>query len=206
MDNRIEWDLVPGLEVRSLELEGVEDQPPYRRIFGYSAVFNSRSSVLRTSKGERFVEVIDLGAFDGVDASDCHLMYDHRVQLRGPGNYEWGTDGTGLWYAFKVDELDTDHVRVLRKIERRDLTGSSFMFDSPQRGDFEVDQLEDGLYLRRLKRIRTLYDKGPVTHPAYRGTSAHSRSADMWIPERVVEPVVDDSFLWGVRRFFAVRP
>lgn len=148
-------------------------------IRGYAALFNTRSREMRTWQGKRFVEEIMPGAFDGADFGDMVCQFQHSRFICGVPTLRYGVDARGLWYEYDHDPADPDHVAVLRKIQRGDAKGSSFMFSEPGEEDQEVTR-EGSVYLRKIKRITKLYDCGPVIRPAYRATNvnAFARSLD----------------------------
>lgn len=158
------------IEVRSLE-DGT------RYVFGYAALYNVRSNVLRTAKGQPFVEVILPGAFDGCDMSAVRCQFEHSEFLAAAPTLEVGTDNRGLWYRYKHDPEDPSHVQMLRRINRRDCRGSSFMFPVLQPDQEEV-KMEAGMTIRSIRFFPTLIDVSPVISPAYPETSVFARSLD----------------------------
>ena len=146
-------------------------------VFGYAALFNTRSREMRTYGGKRFVEEILPGAFTKTDFGDTECRFSHQLFLAASPTLKLGVDERGLWYEYEHDPGDPDHVAVLRKIERRDVKGSSFMFDHPDEED-QIVTKEGGVILRQIKRIKKVFDVGPVVTPAYRATTAFARSLD----------------------------
>ena len=147
-------------------------------VCGYSAIYNSRSRLLRTIGGNSFYEEIAPGAFDDTDFSDMLCNFDHVTMLCRAPTLRVRVDNIGLYYEYEHDPLDPDHVSVLRKIQRGDVTGCSFAFSPPLPGDEEVVMLPEGVPLRRVLRIRNVYDVGPVARPAYMQTGVYARSID----------------------------
>lgn len=169
--------LPQAVEVRSLP-GASEGEPDKITVFGYAALVNTRSREMKTWGGKRFVEEIVPGAFDATDFSDVRCCFEHRDFIASQPTLEFGVDARGLWYRYEHDPADPDHVRVLRKIQRGDVSGSSFMFSYPDDEDQEI--IRDGdLVLRKIKRIAKVYDVGPVVTPAYPATSAFARSLDV---------------------------
>ena len=86
-------------------------------------------------------------------------------------------DQRGLHYSIEVDENDPDHLRVLPKIERGDLSGSSFGFVI-ERASWHEAERDDGTKAeyREVESVRLL-DVSPVTFPAYGGTDVTLRAA-----------------------------
>jgi HK97 family phage prohead protease len=146
--------------------------------------------------GFRFVEIIDAHALDAADMSDVEGVFNHNSDCL-LGHTRSGTlvltrtaDG-GLSYRIPYDPLDSDHVRVMRKIERGDVVGSSFMFTSASEGSEwaeEQDAAGGSLYVRTVSKIAKLYDVCPVTSPAYSDSSAAKRSHDAFQQEHPKPP------------------
>ena len=146
-------------------------------VYGYSALFGKRSRTMRTAKGIEFVEEIEPGAFDTTDFSDLEARFNHKVFLAASPTLQFGVDSRGLHYSYQHDPSDPDHVSVLRKIQRGDVKGSSFEFGRPHDNDQVITE-EAGIMVRRVKRIKKVYDVGPVVTPAYPQTTAFARSLD----------------------------
>lgn len=129
-----------------------------------------------------FREIIDSKALNEADMSDVVGLFNHnRDILLGRNTSKSLTltrtaDG-GLAYRIEYDAADPDHVRVMRKIERGDVVGSSFAFRVAKGGDTWVKE-EDGTYLRTVYKISRVSDVGPVTSPAYANSTAAKRSLD----------------------------
>ena len=131
-----------------------------------------------------FVEVIDPSALNEADMSDVVGLFNHNNDILLGRNTSQTltlsrTAGGGLAYRIAYDALDTDHVRVMRKIERGDVVGSSFAFRVPDGGDTWVkEEAETGpdCYLRTVYKISRVSDVGPVTSPAYADSTAAKRS------------------------------
>jgi hypothetical protein len=90
------------------------------------------------------------------------------------GTLTLGKDETGLRYDIAIDTDDPDHQRVMRKIERGDLNGSSFAFTVKRDEFIEGDDGEPDV--RIIKEIKQLYDVGPVTFPAYEAADSGLRA------------------------------
>ncbi len=151
-------------------------------------------SVSLGGPGFRFVEVIDPSALDEADMSDVIGVFNHDAdQLLGRT-----TNGTltltrtpdgGLSYRIPYDAEDPDHVRVMRKIVRGDVIGSSFLFTCEE-DEWEEEKTEDGgsLYVRTVNEIGTLYDVCPVTSPAYNDSKAAQRSHNAYVEAHPAPP------------------
>lgn len=140
------------------------------KLTGHSAVFNSKSEDLGF-----FIEIIRPGAFQ-----DCLGVYDTAALKNHDPNYLiarmsnntllLSEDKRGLY--MDADPNDTQSCRdMIQEVRRGDLAGQSFSFD------VETDnwRMENGVQLRELLKIRTLYDVGPVVFPAYPATDVKAR-------------------------------
>jgi len=147
-------------------------------IVGYGAVFydgkpENEFNMGPTWDGRAYVERVSRNAFDRAlkEKDDVRGLQNHEPNMllgrTSAGSMEIETDEKGLRYIIPVDMEDPDHKRVLRKIERGDLTGSSFSFEVESR---TIDEDEKQV-IRTITGVK-LYDVGPVTFHAYAGTSA----------------------------------
>jgi len=149
-----------------------------KTLAGYAAVFHREGDpATEYELWEGTVERIGRGAFDRAlrERHDARALFNHNPDnLLGrvsAGTVTLSVDEVGLRYEIPFDPDDPDHQRVLRKIERGDLSGSSFAFVPTETLWSEVD----GAQIRTILDA-DLYDVGPVTSPAYTGTSATSRA------------------------------
>lgn len=117
------------------------------------------------------------GAFDdAVKEDDVRALLNHdpnQLLARTGNDLKLTADGNGLFYEFPIDENDPDHLRLAAKLERGDLTGSSFGFAVRERRFVEYEEF-DVVELVKVK----LYDVSPATFPAYEGTSVGIRSKE----------------------------
>jgi HK97 family phage prohead protease len=179
----------PSIEYRALEGGGQEPAA----FVGQAIVCGVRSSPLGYP-GFRFVEIIDARALDTTDMSDVIGVFNHDPNLllgRTRNNtltLERTADG-GLSYRIPYDPQDPDHQRVMRKIERGDVDGSSFLFRA-KKDDWqeEKDAAGGSLYVRTVLEIETLYDVCPVTSPAYPDATAAKRSHEAYQQEHPAPP------------------
>jgi len=169
----------PSVEYRALEGGGQEPAA----FVGQAIVCGKRSDPLG-GPGFRFVESINPAALDNCDMSDVIGVFNHDAnQLLGRTRNNTleltRTEDGGLSYRIPYDPADPDHQRVMRKIERGDVDGSSFLFRA-KKDDWteEKDAAGGSLYVREVLEIETLYDVCPVTSPAYPDATAAKRSHD----------------------------
>ena len=150
-------------------------------ISGYSAVFyKAGDKGTEYRLWEDLVERIREGAFDRAikEKHDVRGLFNHDPNnLLGrstSGSCTYSVDKVGLKYEITVDPEDPDHQRVLAKIKRGDLTGSSFAF-RPTKVTWEDNEGADSV---RWIEDLNLYDVGPVTYPAYEASTTGLRSED----------------------------
>jgi len=179
----------PRIEYRAVEGGGQEPAA----FIGQAVVCGVRSVPLGYP-GFRFVELVDAHALDATDMSDVLGVFNHdEDQLLGRTRNNTLTltrtaDG-GLEYRIPYDAQDPDHQRVMRKIERGDVDGSSFMFRA-KKDDWteEQDAAGGSLYVRTVLEIETLYDVCPVTRQAYPDSTAAKRSLDTYQQQHPAPP------------------
>jgi len=181
-------------EGREMRLAGEKPTLEYRAndggqepvAFVGTAIVCGVRSVSLGFAGFRFVEEIDPTALDGADLSEVEGVFNHNSDVL-LGHTRSGTltlsrnASGGLDYRIGYDPLDPDHVKVMRKIERGDVVGSSFVFTIKSGGDEwgeEQDAAGGSLYTRRVTKIDKVYDVCPVTSPAYTDSKAAKRSLD----------------------------
>lgn len=161
-----------GASVRMSKRQGV------RLIEGYAARYYNGSPATEYILWENTVERIRAGAFDRAIAEhhDVRALFNHNADnLLGRtanGTCLLSVDSRGLRYEIEIDENDPDHQRVIAKIERGDLTGSSFAFQATR---ITWEEIEGGPTVRWIEDVQ-LYDVGPVTFPAYSASSTGLRS------------------------------
>ena len=172
----IERRFVKGAQVRAKagEKPGIE---------GYGAVFNEEY-VLYEGGTFRVVETIKPGAFKRVleEKQDTRCLFNHD-----PDNLLGRTtnktlrlvqDKDGLHYENDLDMRTTIAQNVQAFIDREDLTGCSFAF-TVSKQSWREEKTADGVTTstREIEEIESLFDVGPVTYPAYEGTSVNPRGA-----------------------------
>jgi len=145
---------------------------------GYAMVFNSPSQDLGG-----FVEIIEPTALSEeiINGSDVFCYINHNenngVLARrryGVGSLQLTIDDKGLKYRFKLGK-SYHHQQLSEYLERGEIFGSSFAFTV---ADDQWVKLEDGSYIRTIKRFEKLYDVSPVFEPAYLETEVALRSLE----------------------------
>jgi uncharacterized protein len=138
---------------------------------GYAAVFGQYSQNLGG-----FVEMIDPSAFDealGRSLVVALVNHDPNLLLGSTMSHtlRLSRDTIGLRYEVDLDVDDPDAVSAIAKVRAGKMPGSSFSFRTTVDGD-AWSTTEQGFPLRTIRKVDELYDVGPVTFPAYRGTQA----------------------------------
>lgn len=172
----IERRFVPAHDLLDIQVRG---SGGFTSIRGYAAVFYS--AVVDGSEFKLFegtVERIRRTAFNRAleEKHDVRCLFNHAADnLLGRtsnGTCVLSVDPVGLKYDCQFNRNDPDHQRVVAKIERGDLTGSSFAF-RPTKVSWQ--KLPDGTDVRWIEDL-ALIDVGPVTFPAYEATTSFVRS------------------------------
>lgn len=155
-------------------------------LIGYAAVFYREDD-----PGTEFelwdggpIERILPGAFDNLSENDVRGLFNHdksRVLGRvASGTMSLTVDSVGLRYDITLADTEADRDLAV-KIERGDIDGSSFAFIATE--IVWRDEKRDGTS-REFREIAAadVFDVGPVTYPAYAGTSSDvaRRSLDEW--------------------------
>lgn len=173
-------------------LREIGENPDTREIFGYSIVFGVESEILH-DEWEFYREIIEPGAVDMalLDKSDIKMTLWHNRQRllarrdRGEGTLEVGIDNIGVWYRF-VAPLTNDGDTAVELVKRGDLRGSSFAYSTNENEDVRYEKREDGTIIRRVLKIRAIYDMTIASDPAYRDTTVNAREiASLHFPEKI---------------------
>ena len=171
----IERRFVKGAQVRTAkgDTPGIE---------GYAAVFDEEY-VLWDGASFRVVEIVKPGTFTRAlkEKQDVRCLFNHDANnLLGrtaAGTLRMKQDNKGL--QFTNDMPDTQLGRDVRtSVDRGDLDGCSFAFNVTKQTWRE--EKKDGVTIstREIEDV-DLFDVGPVTYPAYTGTSVGARSSEL---------------------------
>jgi HK97 family phage prohead protease len=173
-----------GLELRA----AAEGQSGPGTMIGYAAVFDQFSEDLGS-----FREKIAPGAFrEAIERSDVRALKNHDpgclLGRARAGTLRLAEDELGL--RVEIDLPDTQLGRdTAEEIRRRDLDGQSFAFTT----DIDDWDYAGEVPIRTVRKVRELFDVGPVTYPAYTQTSAAMRSLEANRP--APPPAPDHHFL-----------
>ena len=141
-----------------------------KKIVGYAAKFNTKSSLLYGM----FEEIIKPGAFDGADMTDVRAYFNHDRNLilgrTKSGTLRLSVDEVGLRY--EIDAADTTAARdLMTSMERGDINQSSFAFIVEED---EWDEKANPVQ-RSIIKFRVISDVSPVSEPAFPDTSSGVR-------------------------------
>lgn len=172
------------IETRA-EVEGTREV-----IKGYFSVYNSSYPMMWRG----YIERIAPGAFDGCDMSDVVCLYNHEDEFligrtyNGEGTLKISFDERGGY--FEVDKPNTTTGNdVYENIRLKNIRGCSFAFTvAEDETEYDVPQADGSVAtIVTIKRVKKLYDVGPVNNPAYKETEVEAamRSADSKRPKQI---------------------
>ena len=164
-------------------------------IVGLAAVYYNANDPAGTQYQlwDNYFERVLPGAFDrAVKEDDVRALQNHDPRMllgrSAAGTLQLEVTSEGLAYRISPPDTQVGRDTVLL-LTRGDMDGSSFAF-MPSTGGVEwteervkVAGNEITIYVRNIKAV-DLYDVGPVTYPAYAGTSAGTRSPRMFLDAR----------------------
>ena len=138
---------------------------------GTPVVFNT-PTVLFEYDGIKYYEQIERGAFDSADMSDFILNVNHELapyarSKNGTLTYQIGDTFDIEAY---LDAEDERHRQLYRDVSSGLIDKMSFSFTIAEQSYDEEKRL------RKIIRVKKLYDVSAVTFPAYEQTSISARS------------------------------
>ena len=172
MNNQEKRFLNSDFEVRSEDNNTV--------IEGYAARFEDETII-----GGQFAERVARGAFEGADMSNTVALFNHDWNMplaRVGKGLELSVDEVGLRYRFELGEQSYAK-DLAENIRMGNVSTSSFGFTV---SDDEWER-RDGMNLRTINSVGTLFDVSPTTQGAYPTTEVAIRSMEAALAE---EPVV----------------
>lgn len=174
-------------EACPVEVEMRDDGKP-SKIHGYAAVFYVEDD--ETTQYQLWpgvVERIMPRAFNRAlkDKDDVRGLFNHNPdQVLGRTSaktMKLTKDTRGLRY--EIDPPNTTiGMDTAESINRGDVSGSSFSFTVDDDGQKWVRKMNDdgsSVDIREIHSVKMLYDVGPVTFPAYSGTTTGLRSENL---------------------------
>ncbi len=160
--------------VRSTTARIQERQDGGSTLFGHAAVYYDGSPETQFELWPGVVERIMPRAFDrAVKEDDVRALFNHDPSMvlgrKSAKTLSLSADSRGLGYEISLGESSV--AKDTRDFVRRgEVTGSSFSFITTD----ERWVKEEGLEVRQILGVQ-LFDVGPVTFPAYEGTTAGAR-------------------------------
>lgn len=150
-------------------------------IEGIAAVYNQRVNI-----GGWFEEAIEPGAFDECDFRDVLLFVNHDIsKITLARSRRNNTNSTmqislvdiGVKMRANLDVENNHEAKALiSAVKRGDIDGMSFMF----RVDEEKwENLDSELPLRRITKIKKVFEVSAVNFPAYDETSISARGSEL---------------------------
>ncbi len=176
----------------AIEIRNKNDKE-LKYLSGYAIVFEQRVPI-----GKHFYEEIDSHALDDADMTTVFLHHNHRTLGVPMAAYRDGDpdntmelfiDKTGLKYDANIDtDNNADSSSVYSAVKRRDIRNMSFCFciEVDENGDEWIDIGTD-MPLRRIKKIKRLYEISVVNDPAYDQTSVFARDSTVKEAEEILK-------------------
>lgn len=125
-----------------------------------------------------FTEEISRDAFSEVINDDVRGLFNHDPDVvlgrSKSGTMTLSISDKGVFYRIKYNPNDPDHVRVMEKVKRGDVSQSSYAFTVKD----ETWGKRDGKPHREINKIQRWYDVAPVTYPANPNTTVGKRSLE----------------------------
>ena len=172
-----------NLEKRSLsaDFEVRSEKDGNIVVEGYAARFEDETVI-----GGRFAERIARGAFDKADMSNTVALFNHDWNMplaRVGRGLELDVDDKGLKYRFELG--NQSYAKDLAEnIRMGNVSTSSFGFTI---SDDSWERREDGVNLRVINEVETLFDVSPTTQGAYPTTEVGLRSMEAFLDKEVEE-------------------
>jgi uncharacterized protein len=156
---------------------------------GRGIVFNQLSQNLGW-----FKEIIDPRALEDADMSDIVSCFNHDMNIvlgrTTSGTLSYSISAAGVDYDILPPETSYVKDIVISPIERKDVTGSSFMFTTAEEKGDEWDYLPDGTIVRYVRKIAKVYEFGPVTMPAYTQTYTDVAKRSFESHQKTIDEVI----------------
>lgn len=132
-----------------------------------------------------FDEIIEPGALDGADLRDVRFLVNHNLSMiplarsrrnNGSSTMLLSVDSEGLGIRVDLDtENNMDSKALYSAVNRRDITGMSFLFGV---SDEEWSGIDTDHPTRHIRAISTVVEVSAVTFPAYDDTEIEARSKE----------------------------
>lgn len=164
MDNQEKRFLSSDFEVRKKDGKTIVE--------GYAARFEDETVI-----GGKFAERVARGAFDKADMTNTVALFNHdwnQPLARAGKGLHLQVDEVGLKYRFELG--DQSYAKDLAEnIRTGNVSTSSFGFTV---GDDSWERRDNGVHLRTINEVETLFDVSPTTQGAYPTTEVGLRSLE----------------------------
>lgn len=150
-------------------------------IEGYAARFEDETVI-----GGKFAERIARGAFDKANMKNTVALFNHDWNMplaRVDRGLELSVDDKGLKYRFEVGSQSYAK-DLVENIRMGNVSTSSFGFTI---SDDSWERRDDGVNLRTINAVETLYDVSPTTQGAYPTTDVALRSMESFFDQEIEE-------------------
>jgi HK97 family phage prohead protease len=172
---------LPAIEQRQsrADAQPASIKPLEGILSGYPIVFDKRTNI-----GDWFYEEIDPHALDSADLSDIKVLANHddlmipvaRHRRGKRSTMDYKIDLEGMFIEAKLDiENNTTSRALCSAVERGDIEDMSFCFSMEVEGDVWTG-INDLMPVRRITKIRKIYEVSAVNDGAYPQTSISARS------------------------------
>lgn len=164
------------------DIQPVTIKPLEGIIEGYPIVFNQRTAI-----GDYFFEEIDPHALDVADLSDVKFLVNHNESMLPLARHRRGKrstmditiDDKGLNITARLDiENNATSKEVCSAVQRGDIEDMSFAFGVLVTGE-EWSDLDKDMPIRRITKIKKVFEVSAVNDGAYPQTSISARSTTL---------------------------
>lgn len=169
------------LDLRSYncEVRAEKDESEGAVIVGRPIVYDSKTDL------GYFEEVIEKGALSKTDLSDVRFLVNHDTSKLPLARFKKGeknstmsinVDDKGMTIRVSLDiENNTEARNLYSSVQRRDVSGMSFMFGVDSE---EWENLDTDYPTRRILGISSVAEVSAVTFPAYESTEINTRNKE----------------------------
>lgn len=169
------------LDLRSYncEVRAEKDESEGAVIVGRPIVYDSKTDL------GYFEEVIEKGALSKTDLSDVRFLVNHDTSKLPLARFKKGeknstmsisVDDKGMTIRVSLDiENNTEARNLYSAVQRRDVSGMSFMFGVDSE---EWENLDTDYPTRRILGISSVAEVSAVTFPAYESTEINTRNKE----------------------------
>jgi HK97 family phage prohead protease len=160
---------------RIMEVRTIEAENNKMIVEGRAVVFNE-TTVLFKHNDIEYKEIIERGAFEGIDINGAFLKYNHSDNIMAMARVKNGTLGIEVrddGVYMRADLADTTAGRDLYTlIKRGDIDKMSFAFT------IQEESFDKNSHTWTVRKIDKLYDVAAVERPAYENTQIYARRYD----------------------------